>query len=167
MYGACTRADIQFLNSRVARHLTSTDLSLAHFKNVSIITCYNSYKDRYNDLGAVRFSHDTNQALVEFHSVDTLGGIDEPAEVGKKRKKAGSRHIVLTQSLQKLLWSCEPNISQHIPAKLSLCLGMPVVLRHNDATELCMTKGQEGVVVGWDSKPGSYDTQTLETVYVR
>ena len=30
-----------------------------------------------------------------------------------------------------------------------------------------MTKGQEGVVVGWDSKPGSLETQTLETVYVR
>jgi hypothetical protein len=44
---------------------------------------------------------------------------------------------------------------------------MPVILRHNDATELCMTKGQEGVVVRWNSKPGCFETMTLETVYVR
>jgi hypothetical protein len=44
---------------------------------------------------------------------------------------------------------------------------MPVILRHNDATELCMTKGQEGVVVGWNSRPGCFDTMALETVYVR
>jgi hypothetical protein len=166
-YGACTPADVRFLNSRISRRLTSTDLSLPQFRNVSIITCYNSYKDRYNDLGAVRFAHDTNQTLLSFYSVDTLGGIDDPDAPGRKRKKKGSKRVFLSRALQKLLWSCEPHSSDHIPGKLSLCLGMPVMLHHNDATELCMTKGQEGVVVGWDSKTGCFDTQTLETVYVR
>lgn len=43
---------------------------------------------------------------------------------------------------------------------------MPVMLRHNDATDLCITKGQEGVVVGWDSSPGNMGTLKLDTVYV-
>lgn len=166
-YGACTAADIQFLNSRISRRLTDTDLSLPQFKNVSIITCYNSYKDRYNDLGTVRFAHDTNQNLVNFYSVDTLGGVEDPSDIGRKRKKRISKQTMLSQSLQNLIWNSEPHTSEHIPGKLSLCLGLPVMLRYNDATELCMTKGQEGVVVGWDSKPGNYETMALETVYVR
>ena len=31
---------------------------------------------------------------------------------------------------------------------------MPVMIRNNDATELCITKGQEGFVVGWQSEKG-------------
>ncbi|KAJ7830116.1 hypothetical protein B0H13DRAFT_2240677 [Mycena leptocephala] len=51
--------------------------------------------------------------------------------------------------------------------KLSLCLGMPVMLRTNDATEMCMTKGQEGVVCGWHSSEGPAGQQVLETLFVR
>ncbi|KAH6885993.1 hypothetical protein BKA70DRAFT_1123454, partial [Coprinopsis sp. MPI-PUGE-AT-0042] len=45
--------------------------------------------------------------------------------------------------------------------------GLPVILHHNNATELCMTKGQEGHVVGWDAVDGQYGTKALETVYVK
>ena len=50
----------------------------------------------------------------------------------RKRVKATESSTHITQADQKKLW------------ELSLCIGMPVMLRNNDATELCITKGQEG-----------------------
>jgi hypothetical protein len=41
-----------------------------------------------------------------------------------------------------------------IAGKLRLCLGMPVMIRNNFATELCITRGQEGYVCGWQSTIG-------------
>jgi hypothetical protein len=166
-YGACTDDDITFLKSRVSRRLTATDLSLPKYKNVSIITCWNSFKDQYNSLASARFAADTQQKLIHFYSVDYLGSIEEKTTAGKKRKKRGSVRARLTESLQRLLWSCDPHTSEHIPARVSLCLGLPVLIRYNDATELCITKGQEGLVIGWNSRPGPYNTLTLDTVYVR
>ena len=57
--------------------------------------------------------------------------------------------------------------TDHFPGKLSLCLGMPVMLRNNDATELCITKGQEGFVVGWQAVEGSHGHRSLDTLFVR
>jgi hypothetical protein len=71
-----------------------------------------------------------------------------------KGKKNNISHNgnTLTPSLQKLLWDLPHSSSdKHIPGKLSLCIGMPVMLRHNDATECCITKGAEGTVVSWQS----------------
>ena len=44
---------------------------------------------------------------------------------------------------------------------------MPVMIRHNIATELCITKGQKGTVAGWDSKPGPYGKEMLETLFMK
>ena len=33
---------------------------------------------------------------------------------------------------------------KHIAGKLSLCICLPIMIHHNFATELCITKGQEG-----------------------
>jgi hypothetical protein len=41
------------------------------------------------------------------------------------------------------------------------------MIRHNDATELCITKGQEGTVVGWQSKIGSQKQQMLDILFVQ
>ena len=73
----------------------------------------------------------------------------------------------LTKADQEALWECCPHMSNHVPAKLSLCVGMPVMIRNNEATELCVTKGQEAVVVGWDVSDGPYDRQVLETLFVQ
>ncbi len=58
-------------------------------------------------------------------------------------------------------------MSEHIAGKLPLCIGMPVMIRHNEATELCITKGQEAIIVGWDAVEGPYGRQVLETLFVR
>jgi hypothetical protein len=44
---------------------------------------------------------------------------------------------------------------------------MPVMIRNNDATELCITKGQEGFVVGWQAEKGPHGKRILDTLFVK
>jgi len=41
------------------------------------------------------------------------------------------------------------------------------MIRNNDATELCITKGQEGHIIGWKSVIGSRGQLVLEILYVK
>ncbi|KAF8170492.1 hypothetical protein K438DRAFT_1535142, partial [Mycena galopus ATCC 62051] len=45
-------------------------------------------------------------------------------------------------------------------------LGLPIMTRNNDATELCITKGQEGIVVGWNEAVGTHNQRVLDTLFV-
>ncbi|KAL1751183.1 hypothetical protein FB107DRAFT_222526, partial [Schizophyllum commune] len=65
------------------------------------------------------------------------------------------------------LWDQAHTFSDMIPGKLSLCHGMPVMLRHNWATELAMNKGQEGVVHDWVAGRGRLGQRVLHILYVR
>jgi len=56
---------------------------------------------------------------------------------------------------------------KHIPGKLTLCVGMPVMIRHNEATECCITKGAEATVVGWQTIEGSDGQTVLDTLFVK
>ena len=56
--------------------------------------------------------------------------------------------------MQNALWSLPHGSSEHIPGRLSLCIGMLVMLYHNEATECCITKGDEGTVAGWQANVG-------------
>src|ERR1700734_1846177 len=51
--------------------------------------------------------------------------------------------------------------------KTPSCIGMPVMIRNNDATELCITKGQEGFVTGWTSHNGVHGKEVLDTLFVK
>jgi hypothetical protein len=44
---------------------------------------------------------------------------------------------------------------------------MPVIIRNNDATELCITKGQEGHVVGWQAGRGIHGQHVLDTLFIK
>jgi len=44
---------------------------------------------------------------------------------------------------------------------------MPVMIRNNDVTELCKTKGQEGCVAGWNAIKGPYDKPVLDTLFIQ
>ena len=46
-------------------------------------------------------------------------------------------------------------------------MGMPVMLRNNDATELCITKGQEGTVATWNSFISPHGKLVLDTLFVK
>ncbi|KAJ7112338.1 hypothetical protein C8R44DRAFT_528010, partial [Mycena epipterygia] len=74
----------------------------------------------------------------------------------------------ISQRMQKALWLCHPSsTSKHIAGKLSICIGMPIMIRNNDATELCITKGQEETVVGWDSSTGPFGQLVLDTLFLK
>ena len=169
-YAACTEDDLEFLDTlRVDRNKIKSDklLSDPNFKNESIITSLNTQKDQINESCSIRFAEETGQQLTHFYSIDKLGN------VGLERKKRGSRaskkisaNIDIPDNVQKTLWESSPHSSEHFPGKLSLCLGMPIMIRNNDATELCITKGQEAYVVGWDAIDGPKGQKVLETLYL-
>ena len=49
--------------------------------------------------------------------------------------------------MQEILWNQLPSTTdKYIAGKLCLCIGLPIMIHNNFATELCITKGQEGYV---------------------
>src|ERR1700678_76290 len=121
-----------------------------NFRNVSIITAKNLHKDEINKLGAIRFAQETGQKLTNFYSEDS-------ANVNNDEKKtSGALRIKeITDEIQMSLWSQPPSSTdKHIAGSLSLCIGLPVMIWYNFATELCMTRGQEGYSHGWQCRMG-------------
>ncbi|KAJ6548904.1 hypothetical protein B0H19DRAFT_952760, partial [Mycena capillaripes] len=166
-YGACTAEDLEFLQSRIAGFRPGNPrLSARDIRNVSIITASNSQKDALNKMGAERFARDTNQTLHHFCSIDRISA----RSVDKTKWKGCEQSDIkkMTRSLQKMLWDAPPSTTnEFIAGKLSVCMGMPIMLRANDATEMCITKGQEAVVCGWDETVGPLEQRVLETLFVR
>ena len=162
-YAACTQDDLNYLQSRIVGNGPS--LSDKNIRNVSIITARNPQKDEINELGCKRFAKDTNQNLTTFYSMDSLPGSENRGK--SLAKQTGASDSSIGPKIQDLLWNLPPSSTNHIPGKLSLCIGLPVMIRNNNATELCITKGQEGHVVGWQSTQNIYGNQALEVVYVK
>ena len=171
-YKACTQDDIEFLRTRITGPgINKPKLAEKNFRNVSIITAWNSQKDKINELGSARFAKETQQHLVDFYSIDKwviYEDIPEKVTGHKRRKrvKATESSTNITQADRENLWKLPHHATHHFPGKLSLCIGMPVILRNNDATELCITKGQEGTVAGWQSYTGPHGKLVLDTLFV-
>ncbi|KAJ7124186.1 hypothetical protein C8R44DRAFT_551261, partial [Mycena epipterygia] len=169
-YGACTQEDLAYLETRtVSRrpgHPNYTDVRL---RNVSIITGLNAQKDKINAMGCEKYAEETNQELVHFYSDDVLcNTADVRKPKGVRKKKTLKKTKGIDKADQQQLWDAWPSsTSLHIPGKLSLCLGMPVMIRNNDATELCITKGQESIVVGWQEATGNSGQKILDTLFVQ
>jgi hypothetical protein len=153
--------------SRRPGHPTFED---PRFRYVSIITALNAQKDKINELGCKKFAEETNQTLTHFYSDDTLAA--NAASEGRKPKKAPNCEVLkakrkISAHRQQQLWDAHPcSTDAHVLGKLSLCVGMPIMIRHNEATELCITKGQEGKVVGWQDVVGSQGQTILDTLFV-
>ncbi|SJL18287.1 uncharacterized protein ARMOST_21872 [Armillaria ostoyae] len=164
-YKACTAADISFLRSRVCNTRPGApDITSAQFRNTSIITGLNVHKDEFNRIGSVRFAVETGQELTHFYSDDSI--TDAPASSARTKKKA--KTVKLTGHLQRQLWESKPSdTNKHIPGKLSICKGLPMMIRYNMATELSITKGQECTVYSWVEGIGSVGQPVLETLFVR
>lgn len=164
-YKDCTDDDVAFLKSLIPEFNPDVRLSDPKWRNVSIITAWNAHKDKINDMNTKRFAAERGLALSHFYSIDRQ---TRKSDHNPTAASSTSRSVKLTPSVQNALWSSLPHTSEHIPSCLSLCVGLPVIIRNNEATELCMTKGQEGFVRGWSSKsiPGYDDKQTLETLFV-
>jgi len=162
-YKACTPEDIRFLRSRISSNLPGRpSICDDNFRNVSIITAKNLHKDEINRLGASRFAQETGQQLTIFYSEDS------PSVKNSEKSSSGVLHIKeITDEIQTSLWSQPPSSTdKNIAGNLSLCIGLPVMIRYNFATELCMTRGQEGYVHGWQYKLGKKKQLVLDTLFV-
>jgi Helitron helicase-like domain at N-terminus/PIF1-like helicase len=171
-YKACTPADIMFLKSRVSSELLGrSNVNERQFRNVSIITTLNSQKDEINDLGSQRFASETKQTLTDFYSIDTVPTKDSDNTREKRNRPTGKKHLInhgiIPEDIQRALWD-QPACANTklIPGKLSLCIGMPIMIRNNAATELCITKGQEAFVYAWQSHKLSDGKDILDTLFV-
>jgi hypothetical protein len=164
-YKDCSLADIQFLRSLITSSLPGRPcITDPNFRFVSIITAKNAQKDEINKLGCQLFAQHTGQKLVDFYSEDTL----KPSECIEKRRKAKKRLTKLSIAHQKILWDLPHSTADKpVPGKLSICMGLPVMIKCNIATELCITNGQEATVVGWQSTVGQYNQQMLDVLFVK
>ena len=147
-YKDCTPSDIQFLKSRISSFTPGRpSITAIEFRNASIITAKNAQKDEINRLGCQKFAQETGQDLVHFYSDDSLKSVDNAQKPIKKRK--GKKKVTqLNDRIQQMLWNLpHSSADKPVPGKLSLCIGLPVMIKSNVATELCITNGQEGTVV--------------------
>ena len=164
-YKACKPEDIAFLRTRISSNIPGRpSICQEQFRNVSIITGTNLHKDEMNRLGAIRFAQETNQTLTDFFSDYSPRTTQSASEQSRGCKQVGE----ITSEMREALWSQPPSTTdKHIAGKLSLCIGLPVMIRYNYATEICMTRSQEGFIHGWQSKQGSKGQMVLDTLFVK
>ncbi|KAJ3872528.1 hypothetical protein F5051DRAFT_463408 [Lentinula edodes] len=173
-YKKCTAADIAFLRSRISANISGANsICEKIYRDIPIITAFNVHKDEINRVGCERFAAEHNETLIHFYSEDICRPqVDNPSNESKGAKRQPWKKILplneMTDEVQHLLWTLNHSASDsHIPSKLSLCIGMPVMIRRNLATELCMTKGQEGIVYGWQTKRGTRNQMMLDVLFVK
>jgi hypothetical protein len=171
-YKACTPSDIAFLRTLISSEIPGrSSVNEKQFRNISIITNLNSQKDEINRLGSQRFATETGQNLTHFYSIDTVASNESEEEQQKKKNNAHRKRSVkynsIPENIQQALWE-QPTCANTklIPGKLSICLGMPIMIRNNAATEMCITKGQEATVHAWDSHQTAEGRDVLDTLFV-
>ncbi|OBZ78025.1 hypothetical protein A0H81_02091 [Grifola frondosa] len=173
-YKSCTPDDLALLRGRVIRPSCSErTLDAPRFKDVSIITPRNAHRDAINAFNIDRFAADHGKPLHHFHSIDTYAPVHEGASVRKTQRRMASvadpirKLNTIDPHMQEILWRIPPSLTDHHAGILTLCEGMPVLLKHNEATEICATNGAEGVVVGWDADVSSVGHEILNVLFVR
>lgn len=73
----------------------------------------------------------------------------------------------MSDHTQEILWNqAHSATNKQVPGKLAICIGLPVMIRHNVSTELCITTGQEGEVVGWESATGKHGKPVLNYIFI-
>ncbi|KAJ3753344.1 hypothetical protein EV360DRAFT_53631 [Lentinula raphanica] len=167
-YKACTTADIRFLNTLISTNIANRpSAKLEPWRSAPIIVGENKYKDEINRVGTLRFASETKQKLQRFYSDDTIA--TTAASNTSKKLPHSKKSLInsISEELQKVLWEL-PTSSYDLncPAILDLCLGLPVIICHNFATELSITKGQKGSVYAWHTGQGNFGQQVIETVFV-
>jgi len=164
-YKSCTTKDIAFCRSLISAQIPGRPcIADDDFRNISIITARNIHKDEINRLGAIRFANESGQMLVDFFSEDSTKTNTKSKSTGKPARYVQN----ITDEIQESLWDQPPSSTDKLIAgKLSLCIGLPVMIRANFATELCITKGQEGHVYGWQSTKGTKGQRVLDVLFVK
>lgn len=171
-YGRCTQEDIELLNSRIMNP-EGPSIHEKRFKDVSVITPLNGQRDAWNATGVQRFAAETGQSLHRFHSIDTCSQKSRSTSVvqdlkdQKTRLRTESNTNLLPFAAQKRLWNLTPALTDHVAGTLDICIGMPVLLKHNEATELCATNGAEATIIDWTAQSNPHGSQSLKTLFVK
>ncbi|KAJ3559813.1 hypothetical protein NM688_g118 [Phlebia brevispora] len=166
---ACDQLDFAVLDSITLKAEDDMRVLDSKFKDVSIITAWNAHRDAINNFATRPFAESHRSELHEFHSVDRLcvtKQLREQLLQGIPEQKAQNIPDGIPPKFRELLWNLPPCMTGHVPGKLTLCIGMPVMLKSNEATELGATNGAEAVVYGWDSEKTRDGKQTLRTVFI-
>ena len=170
-YKSCTDEDVEFLRTLIAK--TGVNIAQKKFAHVPIITSFNSYRDKINDEGTRLFAARHGTELHSFYSIDTLAASNQIDTTKSKSKKSKIKRIkrsikYLTKKYQEVAWRLSPSSSEHVAGKLNLCVGMPVIIKKNIATECCITNGASATVWGWLSSPiaEDRDEQVFDTLFV-
>ncbi|TFY56576.1 hypothetical protein EVG20_g8875, partial [Dentipellis fragilis] len=163
---SCTAEDIQLMLSCIPNddnpHI---DISKPEFRHSSIITAWNVQRDRLNELGSEQFAEDTRQKLQTFYAVDTLSSRQANQMTGQTTDPLRRSNYVPEDKAEKLL-QIRSGATGHIPGILKLCYGLPVLIKKNEAVELNVTNGAEGIVTGFKSYPISQSKEGLDVVFV-
>lgn len=173
-YRACTEEDIELLRSRITtKKRSDTWINLPQFRNVSVIVSRNCERDVINEKKAETFANDTNQELHTFYSVDSYPSATSQREqknskhVEKKIKNNVRMSNKMSVEMQERLWRIKPEFTKNMPSKLTVCLGMPVMVKFNIATECGVTNGAEGIVVGWKDRDIGEGKKALVTLFIK
>ncbi|EIW54749.1 uncharacterized protein TRAVEDRAFT_130473 [Trametes versicolor FP-101664 SS1] len=172
-YNSCTPADITVLRTRMWSATVENGGRLPErFRKVSVITARNAHRDAINSVGVSQFAADTGANLYHFHSLDKWGRAKNLNSIRRAQREYQSvvDPMRLTDNvdsrLQQVIWDLNPSMTEHQAGVLSLCENMPVLLKYNEATELCATNGAEAVVDSWDSHHLPSGQEVLDTLYV-
>ncbi|KAI0770841.1 hypothetical protein BC629DRAFT_1292002, partial [Irpex lacteus] len=175
-FASATKEDLALLWTRVAGPLPHQPKpSQPEFCDVSALTAKNAVRDAIVYVRSPVHAIQEENCLFDFVSRDRLPASRASASATEARRLALSTcdpvrtTNVLPAELRDMLWSLSPRRTEHVAGRLRLCVGMPVMLKANEATELCATNGAEGVVVGWDSEPHPDvpGVHYLNTLFVR
>ncbi|KAI0652909.1 hypothetical protein C8Q70DRAFT_882161, partial [Cubamyces menziesii] len=172
-YKACTADDRALLRSRIVTSRDHHALQLPLLTNVSIITAWNAHRDAINEIGSETFSRYHGRKLVAFYSLDQWCSEKMSHSVRQAQRDCTQsidpvRHNnVIAPDIQQIIWNLPPCLTDHHAGILRLCRGMPVLLKTNEATELCATNGAEAVVYDWYSVRSHTGVDVLETLFVK
>lgn len=172
-YCRCTKEDIELILSRVwLPTLANGGWIPERFRGVSVITALNAERDAVNAIGVTDFAQRHGKQLYYFHSLDKWGKVKDPSSIRRAQHEYDSAvdptrtsdHIA--PRIQEALWAIPPTLTDHHAGILPLCQDMPVLLKYNEATELCATNGAEATVDSWDAHEISDGRLVLDTLYV-
>ncbi|KAJ3482287.1 hypothetical protein NLI96_g7082 [Meripilus lineatus] len=163
-YADCTKEDLALLHSRVlSDSFPPSILNKPEFKYVSILTGLNSHRDAINDHMSAVFSRDHDATLEDLHSIDRWN-VDK--YLSSLPPCSREQQVTAVRNLQRYLWKLPPSVTSQSAGILSICLNMPVMLKHNEATEVCATNGAEGKIVGFHTRSGLHGKKAIETIFV-
>ena len=174
-YGACTTQDIDVLTSRIRGPQRPMNCKESkRFQTVSIITARNAYRDSVNYIRVKEFASVHGKPLTVFHSIDSWKkGCSHSEDSLRKAQRSYSRVVdpirtenSIAPEIQRMLWDLPPDLTEHIPGKLEICEGMPVLLKYNEATELCATNGASALVHSWDAHQLPSGQFVIDTLFV-